>query len=385
MKPLFLLLLTWLSGSFVAYAQFEVKGIVINNQDQTPLPGANVFLANTTKGTQTSADGTFSLRNIPAGKFELVVSYIGFEKLVIPLQAESRKTYRINLIPSSNALDAVTIKARRKKGLDWQENVDFFVRNFIGQSENAIHCKLLNPEVLYFENTPEKFTTKAQEPVIIENRGLGYRLKFQLDEYSLNKTTQRIFYSGHVVYETLIPNNPEEEQKWVKNRQKAYYGSVMHFMRALYQRQLVEEGFMLREVVKKYLPNRDTLLVALPGDSTVYITTKLFNKNNLPQQTLKYKHILDSTLSTRVHPLLSFNNLLEVTYVNEAEPFAYFKRNQKPNDVFRATPQVSTISLLRPNITIESDGQYFDAAGIHYKGYWSWELVAEDLPVDYTP
>lgn len=371
--------------SLAGYAQFEVKGIIINNQDQTPLPGANVFLSNTTKGTQTNADGTFSLKNIPAGKFELVVSYIGFETLTLPIQTESKKSYRINLVPSSNALDAVTIKARHKKDLYRQENIDYFIKNFIGQSENAIQCKLVNPDVLYFENTPERFTARAQEPVIIENRGLGYKLQFQLDEYSVNKETQRIFYSGHVVYENLIPNNEEEEKRWVDNKRKAYYGSVMHFMRSLYNRRLLEEGFMLRKVVKRPTPNKDTLLVALPGDTTVYITTKFYNKSNLPQQTLKYKQIIDSTLSTRVHPLLRFNDLLEVTYVNEGEPYTYFKGRKNAKEVFKTTAQVSMIKLLKPNVTIESDGQYFDASSIHYQGYWSWELVAEDLPVDYTP
>jgi hypothetical protein len=367
------------------YAQFEVKGIIINSQDKTPLPGANVFLANTTKGTQTNSDGMFSLKNIPAGKFELVVSYIGFETLTLPIQAESKKSYRINLVPSSNDLDAVIIKARRKKDLYRQENVDYFTKNFIGQSENAIQCKLINPDVLYFNNTPEKFTARAQEPVIIENKGLGYKLKFQLDEYSVNKETQRIVYSGHVVYENLIPDNEEEEKRWVVNRKKAYYGSVMHFMRALYHRQLLEEGFMLKKIVKRPRLNRDTVLVGLPGDTTVYVTTKFYNKSNLPQQTLKYKQIIDSTLSTRVHPLLKFNDLLEITYIHEAEPYMYFKSRKNAKEVFKTTAQVSIIKLLKPNITIESDGQYFDASGIHYQGYWSWELVAEDLPVDYSP
>jgi len=63
-------------------AQFIVSGQVFDAETNTPLPGANVFLANTTKGVSSDADGTFAIRNLPALHFKLVVSFIGYETQV---------------------------------------------------------------------------------------------------------------------------------------------------------------------------------------------------------------------------------------------------------------------------------------------------------------
>ncbi|MEL6639672.1 MAG: carboxypeptidase-like regulatory domain-containing protein, partial [Bacteroidota bacterium] len=50
----------------------------VRNDSGTALEAANVALEGTTIGTSTEADGTFKISNIPAGKYQLVVSSIGY-------------------------------------------------------------------------------------------------------------------------------------------------------------------------------------------------------------------------------------------------------------------------------------------------------------------
>src|SRR5258708_5559763 len=53
------------------------------------LPGISVFLNSTSKGTVTRADGTFVLAGIPPGRYQIVVSAIGYETVVIEISSRS--------------------------------------------------------------------------------------------------------------------------------------------------------------------------------------------------------------------------------------------------------------------------------------------------------
>ena len=146
----------------LAWGQFTLRGQVRNGQDQTPLPFATVFLANTTRGVLSNGQGQFVLTNVPPGKFDLVVSYLGFQPLKLTVQTSEATFYRIGLRPEENQLAGVTVKARSRRSAEWATNVEFFTTYFIGQSRNASQCRLLNPDVLYFENTTEKFVARGR-------------------------------------------------------------------------------------------------------------------------------------------------------------------------------------------------------------------------------
>lgn len=61
--------------------QFLVTGVV-TDQDNSPLPFANVRIEGTTTGTAATKDGLFQLR-LPAGKYKLIASFIGFQSEII--------------------------------------------------------------------------------------------------------------------------------------------------------------------------------------------------------------------------------------------------------------------------------------------------------------
>jgi hypothetical protein len=66
--------------------QVTISGRLLNQADTKPLPNASVFLNNTSAGNKTAADGTFVLHNVKPGKYELIVSIIGFETYTQPIQ-----------------------------------------------------------------------------------------------------------------------------------------------------------------------------------------------------------------------------------------------------------------------------------------------------------
>jgi len=61
-----------------------IKGKVVDAFTQTPLPGATVVIqdSNPTLGTMTDADGNFKLLNIKPGRYNLKVSFIGYENFL---------------------------------------------------------------------------------------------------------------------------------------------------------------------------------------------------------------------------------------------------------------------------------------------------------------
>ncbi|GAB3246980.1 carboxypeptidase-like regulatory domain-containing protein [Larkinella harenae] len=362
----------WFLGFFLIanglWAQFSIQGLVISGDNGEPLPSANVFLSNTTKGTTTDEKGRFHLTGLPSGQFDLVVSYVGYETLVFQIRTHEPKFYRIVLTPSANQLAEVKVKAQR--GPDWEENLIFFQKNFIGQSANATQCKLLNPEVLWFDDNraQSRLTAGAREPLLFENRALGYRLKYQLESFVFDAREKFVTYLGYPVLEDLTPRNARQQKRWAANRRKAYLGSTMHFMRALHQRALPENGFLIQRIVEK-------------TDTT---RAKPKTVRYLVQDTLQYAHMVNLDSSTTDQTRLQFNDLLQVTYLHEKEELAYLKA-QRPFGALPRTggPQTSVIHLLHPFVDVEANGNYHEPLGILVEGYWSWEKVAELLPLDY--
>lgn len=112
MRSTFSMRMSWLSflmllTTSLTYAQsITIRGKVTDAKDQTPLPGVTVRVVNTTIGTSTVADGTFSL-NVPNADAQLEFSYIGYETVTIP--AGSNTTLNVQLKLSSKTLEDVVV------------------------------------------------------------------------------------------------------------------------------------------------------------------------------------------------------------------------------------------------------------------------------------
>lgn len=370
-----------------SWAQLIVQGKVFTGTgtQQQPVAFANVFLSNTTKGVLTDSTGSFILNNVPIGKFDLVVSFVGYTTLKTAIQTQDQKAYRFILKPLENELNAVTVKARRRKTIDWTKQLAIFTDNFIGKSENASQCQLVNSQVLQFEQTDNELTVKAKEPLIINNQALGYRIKFQLERFTYSYDTYLVSYEGNPVFEPLIPKNQQEEQRWQENRLKAYLGSIMHFGRALYHRQLIEEGFLFVKVIDFKNRSGELTRISRAGDTLVTCPSLVNPHRDMTLQTAAYKVLVDTVRSTPLQTILSFSDYIQVTYVKESEPHAFQCARRSSTENYGINPQKSLIRLLAPNVTVEANGQFWPSHSIRSEGYWTWELIADDLPFDYEP
>ena len=101
-----LLLLCALLLNIGVYAQVEVSGKV-TDESGGALPGVSVVVKETTIGTVTNSDGTFTIADVPSAKSVLVFSFIGYasQETVVG----NRRIININLTTSDNQLNEVVI------------------------------------------------------------------------------------------------------------------------------------------------------------------------------------------------------------------------------------------------------------------------------------
>lgn len=118
-----LLLIQLLTCSLsMAQNQFKqtIRGNIVDKDALSPLPGATVVVLNTSPiiGTSTDANGDFRLENIPIGRYDIKVSFLGYEPYIIPeIMVGSGKEVVLNigLKESYTTMKEVVIKGDIKK------------------------------------------------------------------------------------------------------------------------------------------------------------------------------------------------------------------------------------------------------------------------------
>ena len=364
MKKLSLLFLIHLFSLFAIAQQttFLVTGKVIDAVNKTPLIAASVFAQNTTTGTATNNDGNFTLR-LNNGGYDLVITFTGYETVTkrISTADADNSNIVIELKQKDKAMEEISIISSNevKNGLD--KYGDFFIENFIGKTANSKLCIIQNKEALkfYFSKKRNRLKVLASEPIIIKNPALGYTIKYTIDSFTYDYGTLASAYIGYPLFEAMQPADSAQATLWQANRQVAYNGSILHFMRSVYTKQLKEEGFEIQFLLKN-----SGIESALP--------LKNF------YAALNYK-LDDSTMVVDINPNQPD---VAVLYKNEKPVAEYFVQyDEQPKDF-----QLSLVNMTAAqSIGIEQNGYYFDQSDITINGYWSWEKVGDMLPYDFNP
>ena len=80
------------SGSFAQ--KNTVLGTILDEKRQ-PLAGVSVYLQGTVRGVQSDREGTYILKDIPAGTYQLVISLVGFQTYTQEIKLETGTTQEI--------------------------------------------------------------------------------------------------------------------------------------------------------------------------------------------------------------------------------------------------------------------------------------------------
>ncbi|HCL04535.1 MAG TPA: hypothetical protein DHW64_00520 [Chitinophagaceae bacterium] len=392
-----------------AMGQNTLKGKVLAADTRQPIHLANVFLSNTSIGTVTNAEGLFTLDHFPQGRYDVVVSCIGYESYVTTIQyAQLPLTIEVNLKPRINILDEVIVEPYEKNG--WEKYGQFFLDNFIGTSALAKDCKLKNPQTVRFRYNKKENILRAfaDEPIILENRALGYILKYDLKTFEYNYSSRIFYFQGYPLFEEMETERKRLLKRWEERRADAYYGSLMHFMRSLFRNKLVEEGFEARKLIKVSEEEKKRVRTLFNkraysnSSGRIVVNDSILGQGNMDSAQY-YRKVMNqpekmNVLINKILPGdsmafaidsftagLFFEDYLQVIYLYKQAPDEYVQANRM--SVYPKTPVVSEISLpQKKTIAVLANGSYYEGINMISSGYWGWwEKLATMLPYDYKP
>ena len=99
----------------VSQKKHTLKGVVLDNNTNEPIIGAAVLVTGTGSGTTTDIDGNYQLE-VPANAKSIEISYIGYEKKVMPFDGRNLNDFRVILLKEEGlSVDEVTIVAFSKQ------------------------------------------------------------------------------------------------------------------------------------------------------------------------------------------------------------------------------------------------------------------------------
>ena len=107
MKTNYLWIIFLLLSTFGFAQSYDISGVVKEMGSGLPIPGANIQIKNTTKGSTTDFDGKFTLKGVSSGS-TVVFSYIGFENFEYKVTLNNSKI-SISLKEESKVLQEVVV------------------------------------------------------------------------------------------------------------------------------------------------------------------------------------------------------------------------------------------------------------------------------------
>lgn len=388
------------------YAQTKIKGTVYDDSTHKPVEGASVFLSNTSFGTVTDNKGNFKLDVSKPGMFTLVVASVGYTTYSKMISINNT-TYTISLKPKVNQLIDVVVTGYKKESTEdnWLKYGNFFLDNFIGTSKEARQCILKNKSVikLNFSQKKNQLTAFATQPLIIENKALGYIIKYQLENFTYQYDSNYLSFNGYALF-SKMDGNVRKQFYWQQQRKEMYQLSIMRFVRALYADKLIENNYAIYRLntnvpnsEKKDLQVKEALYDSMHSDN---ISKHAYEKSLSTDAFAYYKKVMaepdtidvignnlltaDSIVSIENDSLkaLIFTEHIFVNYTTQKIPLRYKWINRKAKD---SASSVLSLVNKKPAI-ISADGSYYNVQDLLYEGFWGWwQRLSTMLPYDYEP
>jgi len=110
---IFLPAFTALLLPFLAAAQFSLSGKITDQQSGETLPGASIRIEKTGIKEASDANGNFRIRNLKAGSYTFIISYIGYQQMQQTVTVNADQTQNFALKRSTVEADEVFVRSTR--------------------------------------------------------------------------------------------------------------------------------------------------------------------------------------------------------------------------------------------------------------------------------
>ncbi len=337
---------------YSAYANHNlINGVVKDSQTSQPVSFANVFFSHTLIGTTTDENGEFSLEfSLQQESLQLVVQHIGYDIFSTDIYAARVPVKKLYIYLDPHVIEGKELVVVGKDPKGWQENYEKFEKLFLGNTGNAEHCQIVNPHVLDFFNPAYGFelSVASREPVIVENRALGYKIDVYIRKFA--SYVDQVRYILYTRFYELQPSDPEIARIWHKNRMQTYFGSLRHFMRALALGKLEQEKFIIPNA---FSVNDTTFLIKPPASSLADLRRKKGN----------YSFVVRG-----LNKNIEFNtDKIQIYYQTHSQDTH------------------SYLNILTQPVEIDTLGNIYTPLAIATRGKWYQQRVADLLPWSFSP
>ena len=259
MKKLFFLIL-FATFRGVAFNQV-IEGTVFEIGTDSVIASSAIYFDGAFVGTLADKNGNFKLDITKYASMPLIVSSIGYYSVTLT-NYPTDKPLKIYLKPKMYEMKEVVISSKplfRKR----KEYLKLFKDEFLGTTYNAQNCDIINENDITFnyDSCQDTLRAFASNPLIINNRALGYKITYYLDKFEYYRQSRSFIFIGNLAFnEDLIKDKTDKNLSalmYEKRRNSTYPGSRMHFFRALWADDLEYAGFTVKKSNDEYLNYKD--------------------------------------------------------------------------------------------------------------------------------
>lgn len=321
----YILIFLFTNFYLVAYNQV-IKGTILDKQTKSTISFAAVYFSGTSVGTTSDQDGNFVLDITEYTSMPLTISAVGYYSFTLT-DFSTDEPYMIYLTPKVYEIKQVSIGAKSLVR-ERKVNLKLFKKEFLGTSDNGKKCEIINEDDITFNYGSDVDTLKAfaLNPIQIYNKALGYHITYFLDKFEYDKKSKITSFNGNIIVNEDLTIDETNKQSYERRRRHAFYGSYMHFFRALWADDLRSAFFTITNSAGEELKYKD---VVIQGD----------NNNKY----LRYTENLD----------------------------IYYHSGW------------SNICFLKQQVLFDQNG-FFDASGTLWRGRMTLNRIADWLPYDYS-
>ncbi|HPE76394.1 MAG TPA: carboxypeptidase-like regulatory domain-containing protein [Draconibacterium sp.] len=330
----FFLLITFLNFQIIAYNQV-ISGTIMDSKTDSTICFATIYFNGTFVGTSSDINGNFKLDISKNASMTLTVSSVGYYSVTLT-DYLTDKPLIVYLEPKIFEINDVFVSAKSLAGKR-KANLRLFKNEFLGRTANARSCEIINENDITFNYDSDRDTLKAfaLKPIIIYNKALGYKITYYLDKFEYYRKSKSFNYIGNIVFNEDLSTNDTDKKLYEKGRKNSYFGSRMHFLRALWLNELESSGFAIK------------------------------NSDNI---NLNYDSIVINEFSNLNIEQTMFNKLIASSF----KLYIYYNS------------EISGIVFRKPKVYFDETG-YYDSTGITWLGDFAEKRIGDTLPLNYEP
>jgi len=240
-------------------------------------------------------------------------------------------------------------KQSKRKRRKWMKR---FEKAFLGSKISKKRIRILNPEVIWFEENKDLLSAHAVDNIKILNEETGYELQVALDQFTLSKN-EDVTYIGKLFFRDII-EQLKRPDKIEKNRSDIFLNSQQLFFKALNTKHPILDQQFEYGIASK----------SLSGE--------------LAYKKLNWQELQWDNTSSKNTFLIDSSDFLTVQKKD------IITKNYEAMNAYKLRLAASFLKSNTGKFIFNENGELLNKKDIEESGYWTNHRIAKTLPVEYN-